>query len=761
MDDHHEEILRLHEKLDELLKRQASFKKEVTELRYEINRLALPGPEPEVHDQKPGPTPEIKVEESYPAPPVKKEFKIRSDLEKFVGENLINKIGIVITVLGVGIGAKYAIDHDLISPWTRIILGYLVGLGLFGFAIRLKKQYLNFSSVLLSGSMAIMYFITYAAFSFYNLVPFWLTFALMVMFTVFTVTAAITCNQQVIAHLGLVGAYAVPFLLSNDTGNVAILFSYMALINTGILFIALKKYWKPLYYSSSAITWVIVISWYSQSYQPLLHFSLALSFILVFFTIFYVIFLAYKLLKTETFGIEDILMILGNSSVFYALGYSIVYSHLTGNTILGLFTMFNALVHLIVSIVIYRRKQADRNLMYFTGGLALVFVTIAIPVGLDGTWVTLLWTAEAAMLFWLGRTKNTILYELLSYPLMFLAFFSLMHDWLTHYNFFGNEISAGRMFPVFNIIFLTSLMLIASLTFISILNRKTSHPSPLFQWQWLLNTINFSIPAMLLIVAYGLFVMEISTFWNQRYMDSVITLNTGLTVNQHIRNTDVLKYNTISLIDYSLLFFSILSIMNIIKLKNSILGYINLGCNTIAIGVFLTIGLYTIGELRDSYLGQPNAAYFYRGGFNIGIRYVSFVFTGGMLFLFRKYIRQKFIEADLKLEFDFLLHITLLTLLSNELINWMDLFKSEHSYKLGLSILWGIYALLLIALGIWKKKKHLRIGAIVLFSATLVKLFLYDIVYLDTISKTIVFVSLGLLLLIISFLYNKYRKLIF
>ena len=76
-------------------------------------------------------------------------------------ENLINKIGIIVLIIGVGIGAKYAIDNELISPLTRIILGYLVGAGLLGFAIRLQKKYENFSAVLLSGSMAIFYFITY------------------------------------------------------------------------------------------------------------------------------------------------------------------------------------------------------------------------------------------------------------------------------------------------------------------------------------------------------------------------------------------------------------------------------------------------------------------------------------------------------------------------------------------------------------------------------------------------------------------------
>ena len=82
---------------------------------------------------------------------------------------------------------------------------------------------------------------------------------------------------------------------------------------------------------------------------------------------------------------------------------------------------------------------------------------------------------------------------------------------------------------------------------------------------------------------------------------------------------------------------------------------------------------------------------------------------------------------------------------------------SDASYKLALSILWGVYALFLVVIGIWKNKKHLRIGAIIIFTLTLVKLFAYDISHLNTISKTIVFVSLGILLLIISFLYNKYK----
>ncbi|MCK5702574.1 MAG: DUF2339 domain-containing protein [Cyclobacteriaceae bacterium] len=107
-----------------------------------------------------------------------------------------------------------------------------------------------------------------------------------------------------------------------------------------------------------------------------------------------------------------------------------------------------------------------------------------------------------------------------------------------------------------------------------------------------------------------------------------------------------------------------------------------------------------------------------------------------------------------------LLYISILWIASSEVINWMEIHESTQSYKLELSILWALYSFLLIIVGIWKKKKHLRIGAIALFTVTLVKLFFYDISHLDAIATTIVFISFGILLLIISLLYNKYRHII-
>jgi len=408
--------------------------------------------------------------------------------------------------------------------------------------------------------------------------------------------------------------------------------------------------------------------------------------------------------------------------------------------------------------IIYKQKQADRNLFYFVVGLVLVFITIAIPVQLNGNWVTLLWTGEAALLFWIGRTRNIHAYEMLSYPLMILAFFSLIQDWVDVYYHLNHGHTEARLIPFFNITFLTSLLFIASFGFINMLNQNDKYPSPLVNRKDLVKVLSFVVPSMLLYVLYSSFSLEIATYCNQLYADSAVTISGDL--EQQFNNSDLLKFKSIWLINYSLLFLSILSFVNIKKIRSQSLGFVNLGFNAFAIAIFLIQGLYAFSELRENYLQQTLSQYYPRGAFNVAIKYISLAFVVALLYATYKYIRQEFMRADFRIAFDILLHTSILWIASSELISLMDIAGSTQSYKLGLSILWGVYALLLISLGIWKMKKHLRVGAIALFAVTLMKLFFYDISRLDTISKTIVFVSLGLLLLIISFLYNKYKHII-
>src|SRR5687768_13941253 len=133
--------------------------------------------------------------------------------------------------------------------------------------------------------MAIMYFITYFAYAVYQIISQAAAFPLMVMFTVVTVAAALFYNRQFIAHIGLVGAYAVPFLLSTGSERYAELFGYMAIINAGVLAISVRKYWKALFFTASFFTWTIFGLWFVTRYSAD-DFYTAIIFLGIFFSCF-------------------------------------------------------------------------------------------------------------------------------------------------------------------------------------------------------------------------------------------------------------------------------------------------------------------------------------------------------------------------------------------------------------------------------------------------------------------------------------------
>lgn len=783
MADNQEKIDQLSRQLEHLLQRQQAFSDEINELRKALSRLKA------FEDGKPAQKEEIPTtpqptdnapEVDTPVVPqaqvitshgkdfigeqpttVRKPSKrnARSNWEKFIGENLINKIGIIITIIGVAIGAKYSIEHNLISPLTRIVLGYASGLALLGFGIRLKSNYENYSSVLVSGAMTIMYFISYAAYDFYELIPQGIAFTLMVVFTAFTITAALNYNKQIIAVLGLVGAYAVPFLLSDGSGKVAVLYSYMVILNCGVMIIAFKKYWKPLFFSAFVLTWLIYVPWVVISYEAEQHFALALLFLFLFFLIFYVTFIAYKMIGKEKFSAFDVLLVMSNSFIFYGIGYGLISGQEQGNAYLGLFTLGNALIHFVVSVLFFRQKHPEKNIFYMIAGLVLVFITIAVPVQLDGNWVSLLWAFEAALLFWIGRTKGVAMYERLAYPLVVLSFFSLVHDWILAPGVsFGNP-DELRVTPLLNINFFTSMAVAAALGMVTYLDRSSKYRTTGIPRNVLASIFSVVTPVLLGIVLYFAFAIEIDTYWEQLYADSRLILQDDQTsYNGWVHNSDLKRYNTIWLLNYSLIFLGAMSLFNITKIGNRLMGIVNLVLNMLALLVFLTLGLYVLSELRESYLDQTLGEFYKIGPMNMGIRYISFICTALLLWGCYHYGRQAFMKINFRIPFEFMLHICIIWVASSELLHWMDFAGANQSHKLSLSIFWGTYSLLLIVLGIWKKKQYLRIGAIVLFGITLIKLFLYDISHLNTISKTIVFVALGVLLLIISFLYNRFKN---
>lgn len=696
----------------------------------------------------------------------------KRDWERFVGENLINKIGILITVIGVGIGTKYAIDHQLLSPVMRIMLGYLLGGGLLFFALKLKKNYLDFSAVLLSGSLAIFYFLTYISFSFYHFFPLQLTFLLMVLFTAGTVYAAVKYDRQIIAHLGFVGAYGIPFLLSDGSGKVLFFFSYVAIINIGILAVSYFKNWKSLIYSAFGLTWLIFFAWYWTAYKAQYHLGTAMFFLTLYFLIFYATGLIFKVTKHEKFHASDMVVIMANSFVFSALGFSLISAYTSSENHLALFSLANALVHFAVAFVLHRDKQADRTIYYFCCAMVLLYATLTVPLLLDGNAVTLTWTFEFLALFLYGRIRKVSLLEEMSYPVLLLAFLNLLLFWGRTYggldllsgvqDWRQGEITADNSF-LLNYRFLTSFCFIAALGIAYYVDGvkkylETAEDSSAANYDvnpGLLQTFRVTLVILVIVVPFSGIFLEISQYWDIK----MAVLEKDKNVLFYNIAEIVQAFETLSKIAFSLLFTGVVLFVRRTRQNSSEFNiFAVITCGFVLL-VFLTLGLYLLSYLQLQYLYKTET--YYAPSSLLLIRYAMYALIAAYVYTYVTFISKQFTDRFFRVFSEYFLHVLIIWVLSAELVNWMHVLNSRQAYKLGLSIFWGVYALSLIVVGIRQKKAYLRIGAISLFGVTLVKLFFYDLDRLSTLGKTVLFIILGVILLVISFLYNKYKNILF
>lgn len=793
MSNNQEKINQLQSRLDKMVEYQQYFFREINAIQNEIKELRKTNiqanePKPPIHNQpvsnyqvpKTAPQidiPQLKTETANQSQQNQRNYsnysnqsfnstifenqtveKNKWSSEEFIGKSLFSLIGIIITVIGVGIGTKYAIDHNLISPTTRIILGYIFAFGMFGVAIKLKPKYLNFSAVLLSGSLAMMYFLTYFAYDFYQIISQSSAFVMMLIVTVFTVAAAINYDRQVIAHIGLVGAYLIPFLISENLGRADILFSYMALINLGILAVSVKKFWKPLFYTAFIPTWLIYSGWYLAKYNPNQHFILAISFLSIFFITFYLTFVIYKLITKKDFDAGTIGLILSNSFIYFGFGLAIFNSNSLTENVLGLFAIANSIIHLTFAVVISRFQLGGKINLYLPVALSLLFLTISFPIQTKGDWMVFYWSSEALILFAIARIKGIEIFEYFSYFVMTAASITLLSQW------FNATENYDVITPFFNHNFAATAFFAFAFGLIYYVNYRWKENS--FLDDDLQKVFNFILQTVFLVSLYNLFRTEIGNYFYGKLVETTVRVASPIETSYRPEITDnsLNYFNAVWQINYTMFFLTLVSFFNIKKLKSEILGIINVGLNSLLTVIFLTLGLYLISELRENYLLQTDAEYFQRGFYHLLIRYISYLFIGGLLFACCKYSRQEFFQKiipDSKKIFEVCFYFVLLWIFSSELLNLFDIFGFADSYKLGLSFLWGLFSLTLIILGIFQRKTYLRFMAIGLFAVTLVKLFFYDIAHLGTISKTFIFIALGILLLIISFLYNKFKNIIF
>ena len=185
--------------------------------------------------------------------------KQRRNIEKLVGENLFSKIGILALIVGIGFFVKFAIDNNWINETFRTILGVITGFGLWSIAYKLRDAYRNFSSVLAGGGFAICFVSIAIGYNFYKLMPSWLTFSFLVLLTAMMIVISVKFDRRELTIIAIIGGYVAPFMSAGENGSTVTLLAYTTILNAAMFLVCIKKNWWTLPITGCLITWLIVV----------------------------------------------------------------------------------------------------------------------------------------------------------------------------------------------------------------------------------------------------------------------------------------------------------------------------------------------------------------------------------------------------------------------------------------------------------------------------------------------------------------------
>lgn len=700
-------------------------------------KLEQPKEQESVKKQTPVLPPSKVVSTAQPKEKKPSFFERNPDIEKFIGENLINKIGIAILVLGIGFFVKYAIDQNWIHEIGRVFIGILCGGILLGLAHKMRKTFEAFSSVLIGGGMSIFYFTISIAFHEYHLFSQTAAFLIMVVITGFSVLFSITYNRKELAILAIIGGFASPFMVSTGEGNYIILFTYIITLNLGMLVLAYFKGWKVLNIISYLFTIVLYGGWLITKVKgvPDAPYTGAMVFATLFYLIFFLMNIINNIKENKKFEAIDISILLSNTFLYYSAGM-IILASIKGGVFQGLFTAVIAIFNFIFAFTLYKTKKADTNLIYLLIGLVLTFLSLAAPVQLEGNYITLFWAAEAVLLLWLSQKSGITLIKVGSLVVTVLMLISLIMDWINIYDRDFSELI------ILNKGFITSIIVLTSLILNRLLLKKEATSKILFLP---VNYYDIALGTIFLVLLYFSGLLELHyQLLNHISISSLRATITG-------------SYNLIFV--FGLLLLDQRETSKLSMIRTLILGLLS--------SIFYTTYYHQeVINLRGVYLMNQNGSFL-----SFAYQYIDVLaFTGILVLMYLKVkavFGFKVITGKLFLWF---ISFIALFILSSELdhVLLFTFYKEmqgasyiiSQNHKIGYPILWGISSLVFMVLGMKKKRKELRIISLTTFFITLLKLFIFDLRGISEGGKIASFICLGILLLVISFMYQKLKKLI-
>ena len=750
-----EKVRQLNDRLLELSKTNLVTDKKITEEAKEsvikkepstpvIKRIEIPEPTPVISkppEQKPATETKSPGKEQEELAALEETFasisskEPKSDLEKYIGENLANKIGIAVLVLGISFFIKYAIDKNWVHEGGRVLIGLVCGAILVALAHRIRNRYRAFSSVLVGGGLTVFYFSVAFAFHQYHLISQQTAFICMVVIAGLGVILSLVYDRIELSVLATVGGFITPFLVSTGEHNYIALFTYLSILNAGLMVLAWFKKWPAINFIALFFTIIIYDGWLISSAWDDIH-NISYRSGLLFATIFYLQFVTMNIIHNlrmkRAFKSFDFIVVLSINFLYYVAGMIILdlWKH---EKYQGLFTILLAVFNFILLAGFNKKKSVDKNFILLLTGLTLTYISLFAPVQLNANYITLFWAAEMVLLFWIYSRAELKLLKIASLILAGLTIISLLINWGTIY--LGEPV----IIPIIvNKGFITSMAVAITLFIYQELVHRQAN--------------SYYIGSVTNVFVRNIFLSA---------SIAILYLTGILEIYYQFSSRFDLPLHLIYLQFYTIIFAILL-----LRIYNrSDQAVILRFAFTIFCLVLYLISCKHIFELSFTLKNHKTLSLYFIGHWIASILFLIMLYE--LIQLFRKnYLAWITYQAH----FSWLSTASIIVILSIEayhLLIWTNYntgdqweYAENLFYKAGLTILWSVCSFVMMWVGMKNHFRTLRIISLTLFTIILVKLFTYDIKNIPPGGKIAAFILLGVLLLVISFMYQRVKKII-
>lgn len=367
---------------------------------------------PKRSDATPMPQPNVPVAQpptSFTAPsPIQPAARVANDtadVESILGGKWLYYLGILALVFAVAFFLKYAFDNDWIGPAGRVGIGIVIGGAMFPLSDWLTHRgYRYFSEGITGLGATVLYLSIWSGWN-YTLFSQAAAFALMIVITGLTAAVAVGRNSQRIAILALAGGALTPLLVSTGQNAEFTLFMYLLILGAAMLTISWIKSWEWLPPIQFAATLIYFWSWYASFYA-----DYELQTTLIFATVFFALFAALPAVRSTRGGEvspAEIAVVVANALQYLIALRWMLWPEYRWSLAVAVLAL--AAAHLFAERALPAKSGKNvhvARVMY--AGLALTFATVAVPVLLDGNWITIAWAIEGAALVWGGLRVRSL-----------------------------------------------------------------------------------------------------------------------------------------------------------------------------------------------------------------------------------------------------------------------------------------------------------------------------------------------------------------